>query len=71
MPKPVPGAAAPKSIMDSLKDATEKIQGKAVSDEEKMQVHNEIIEHKKKTAKLSKATRVRRDGRFARSIVKR
>jgi YidC/Oxa1 family membrane protein insertase len=65
-PKPVPGAPVPKGFMESVTEAAEKVQGKAVSDEDKMNVHNTTVENQKKAAKLSRAARVRRDGRFTR-----
>lgn len=65
-PKPVPGAPAPKGFMESVTEVTEKLQGKAVSEEDKIHAHNERVENRKKATKLSRAARVRRDGRFTR-----
>lgn len=65
-PKPVPGAPAPKGFMESVTEAAEKLQGKAVSEEDKIHAHNETVENRKKAAKLQRAARVRRDGRFTR-----
>ncbi len=65
-PKPVPGAAPPKGFMESIQDAAGKMQGTVQSEEQKIESHNQAIENKKEAAKRSKASRVRRDGRFYR-----
>jgi len=47
-PKPVPGSPATKGIMESVNEMVDKVQGKAVTEQQQIQQHNEAIESKKK-----------------------
>jgi len=52
-PKPVPGAPGNnKSIMDSVNEMVDKVQGKAVTEQQKIQQHNEAIDSQKKAAMI-------------------
>ena len=61
-PKPVPGLTAVKDegIMAAADKMVKQMQGKPTTDAQKLKLHNEQIENKKKVQELSKSSRERR-----------
>mmetsp|Transcript_26762 Transcript_26762/g.37615 ORF Transcript_26762/g.37615 Transcript_26762/m.37615 type:complete len:462 (+) Transcript_26762:272-1657(+) len=47
-PKPVPGSPATKGIMESVNEMVDKVQGKAVTEQQQIQQHNEAVDSRKK-----------------------
>jgi YidC/Oxa1 family membrane protein insertase len=60
-PKPVPGQE-PESLMDTLGKLTKKVQGQAVTEEEKIKKHNTTVDSKKNAMRMVRESRARRKG---------
>lgn len=58
-PKPVPGSE-PQNLMTSVTNLVKKVQGEAVTDEQKIKKHNQEVEAKQTSFRLTRAAKERR-----------
>jgi YidC/Oxa1 family membrane protein insertase len=61
LPKPVPGKAEPKGIVETVTDVVKKAQGEATTEPMKIERHNQEVEARKTSFRLARERRLRRN----------
>lgn len=59
-PKPIPGAEATPGLVESVTNLVKRVQGEAVTEEQKMKKHNQEVDAKKSSFRMTRAAKERR-----------